>query len=205
MHRPLVLAALLGTLAACKVEPTPREFYTQRAPGVVERQEGVDEMRARVSNFAAGLARGDRAGAVQALSPIPLAEVVGIDANRGVQRFGAAGLAQALMEIDVPAPAVARLPDLRVGVSEQGQVGWFSSHLELLPTTLPIQDAVQLRVTGVFQRNRGEWRLSQVHVSRPRPPASAAPRPGAAATDSPSAPPPPPSPPPSGEAPGGGG
>ena len=175
MHRRLALFVALLALSACKVEPTPREFYTQRDPARVERQEGSDEIRARVRSFAESLARGDRAGAAEALGATQLTEVVGVDANSGVQRMGPVGLAAALAELRAPTPAFARTPDLRVDVSGRGLVGWFSTHLELLSPTGPLQAAEQLRVSGVFQRDRGEWRLAQIHFSRPARPAPAAP------------------------------
>jgi ketosteroid isomerase-like protein len=170
VHRRLLPLVPLLALSACKVEETPREFYTQRDPASVERQEGSDEIRTRVRSFAESLARGDQAGAALALGATQLTEVVGVDANGGVQRMGPAGLAAALAEVDAPAPAFARTPDLRVDVSGRGLVGWFSTHLELLSPTGPLQAAQQLRVTGVFQRDRGEWRLAQIHLSRPEAP-----------------------------------
>jgi ketosteroid isomerase-like protein len=170
VHRRLLPLVPLLALSACKVEETPREFSTQRDPARVERQEGSDEIRTRVRSFAESLARGDQAGAAVALGATQLTEVVGVDANRGVQRIGPAGLAAALAEVHAPAPAFARTPDLRVDVSGRGLVGWFSTHLELLSPTGPLQAAQQLRVTGVFQRDRGEWRLAQIHLSRPEAP-----------------------------------
>ena len=195
MHRPLTTAALLAlTLAACgdapvRVERTPREFYTQRDPSLVERREGADEIRARVRNFAEGLARGDRPFAAAALGPNELTEVIGTDANGGVLRRGPEGLVIALALVPVPSPAVARTPDLEVDVSSRGLVGWFTTHLELLPVGGPLQDAVQMRATGVFQRDRGEWRLAQIHLSEPvavprRRPGADATSPDSAAPDS---------------------
>jgi SnoaL-like domain len=73
----------------------------------------------------------------------------------------------ALALVRGPVPAVARTPDLRVEVSSEGLVGWFSTHVELLPTDQPLQNAVQMRASGVFRRDRGEWRLLQIQLSRP--------------------------------------
>jgi hypothetical protein len=102
---------------------------------------------------------------VQALAPDEMATVVGVDGNDGVVRFGAAGVSAAVAELAVAAPTVVRTPDLRVGAS-QG-MGWFSTHLQLLSTSAAT-DPVLLRMSGVFVRERGEWRLVEAHLSRPR-------------------------------------
>ncbi len=165
MHRSLVAAAALAALAGCKVDRTPPEFYNHPDPAVVDRQEAADEIRTRVRVFAEALGRTDTQEAVQALAPDEMATVVGVDGNDGVVRFGAAGVSAAVAELAVAAPTVVRTPDLRVGAS-QG-MGWFSTHLQLLSTSAAT-DPVLLRMSGVFVRERGEWRLVEAHLSRPR-------------------------------------
>ena len=195
MRRHLAATAALLALAACKVEPTPREFYTQRDPGRVEQQDAAGEIRVRVRNFAEALARGDRAEAVEALAPQPLAVVSGVDGNGGITRRGPQGLAQALDSVHLPAPATARAPDLEVQVGFREGMGWFSTHLEVIPLAAPTSQTVRMRASGVFARDRGAWRLQQLHLSLPSvppPPADSAAadtastdpaRAGAAATD----------------------
>jgi hypothetical protein len=162
--RHIATAAMLLALAACKVERTPRDFYTVRDPGIVERQEAQGEIRDRVRNFAEHLGRGDRADAVEAVAPVDLAQVIGVDGNAGLNRLGPNGLMQALDSVALPAPAVARTPDLQVQVGLREGMGSFATHVELLPMgagTRPLR----MRATGVFVRDRGSWRLSQIHLS----------------------------------------
>lgn len=172
--RHLAAAACLLALSACKVERTPRDFYTERDPGVVEQQESAGEIRGRVRSFAESLGRGDRADAVEALAPVDLAQVIGADVNSNLTRIGPAGLRSALDSMALPGPSVARTPDLAVQVGLREGMGWFSTHVELLPASA--RPPVRLRLTGVFTRDRGEWRLAQMHLSRPwTPPAPADP------------------------------
>ncbi len=165
MHRSLVAAAALAALAGCTVDRTPPEFYNHPDPAVVDRQEAADEIRTRVRVFAEALGQMDSRRAVQALAPDEMAAVVGVEGNDGVVRFGAAGVSAAVAELAIAAPTVVRTPDLRVGAS-QG-MGWFSTHLQLLSTSAAT-DPVLLRMSGVFVRERGAWRLVEAHLSRPR-------------------------------------
>jgi len=167
-------ALLLPALAACKVERTPREFYTQRNPARIDQQEAAGEIRDRVRNFAEDLGRGDRAGAVEALAPLDLALVIGVADQAGLTRLGRAGLAAELDTLQLPVPAVARTPDLAVQVGLTDGMGWFSTHLELLPVAGAAREPMRLRASGVFTRDRGEWRLSALHLSRGEPPPAAA-------------------------------
>jgi len=162
--RHIATAAMLLALAACKVERTPRGFYTQRDPGIVERQEAEGEIRDRVRNFAEHLGRGDRADAVEAVAPMDLAQVIGVDGNGGINRLGPNGLMQALDSVALPAPAVARTPHLQVQVGLQEGMGSFSTHVELLPMDAGTRP-LRMRATGIFVRDRGSWRLSQIHLS----------------------------------------
>jgi hypothetical protein len=186
VHRSVALSAALVTLAACEVKRTPPDFYNHPDRAVVVKQEGEDEIRARVLAFAEALSRADHPAATTALAPADLAAIVGMDDNGGMVRFGAAGVDSALAELGPPVRALVRTPDLRVGMS-QG-MGWFSTHLQLLPTEAGDSTRL-LRLSGVFERDRGAWRLVQAHLSRaesapatPRPdspPRPAAPSPAA--------------------------
>jgi hypothetical protein len=164
VQRSVVAAAALLALAACKVERTPPEFYSHPDPAVVDRQEAADEIRTRVRLFAEALGRADNAEAVRALAPDELAAVLGAEGNGGLVRFGPAGMTAAIGELAIPAPTIVRTPDLRVGASTA--MGWFSTHLQLLSTSAATEP-VLLRMSGVFARERGEWRLVEAHLSRP--------------------------------------
>lgn len=166
---PALAAAALLALSACdlvKVERTPRGFYTQRDPARIDQQDAASEVRARVRNFADELARGNRGRALSALNPTEDVLVIGADQGDGVARIGPRGLAQALDSIVVPAPAVARTTDLRVQVGLHENTGWFSTPIAFLPVR-PGTPTEWLRASGVYAQDRGEWKLVQLHLSRP--------------------------------------
>lgn len=185
MHRAPAVAAALLALAACEIRPTPQEYLDPRDPAAVERREAEQELAARVGAFREALARGNRPDAVAALAPAAEAHVLGVDFNDGRPRFGPIGVAEALQDLRLPAGAVARTPDLRVeSGTREGALGWFATHLEVLPVVgAGVGGAPQwLRVSGVFIRREGEWRLLQLHLSEGELPAPA--RPDSAAADS---------------------
>jgi len=178
-----VLAALVA-LSACdwvKVERTPSQFYSQRDPARVDQRDDSRELRARVRNFADELARGHRDRALTALNPSEGVLVIGPEEGSGVAQIGVGGLAAALDSAWIPTPAVARTPDLRVEVGLRESTGWFSAPIQFM--TLAAGSTPQwLRVSGVFAQQKGEWKLVEIHLSRPQAVAGA-PRPGAARAD----------------------
>jgi hypothetical protein len=204
VHRTVSVAAALLALAACSVERTPQEYLDPRDPAAVERRESEEELAARVGAFREALARGNRADALAALSPTADAHVMGVQFNDGRPRFGPQGIADALAALQLPTGAVARTPDLRVqAATREGGLGWFATHLELLPVVGAGGEAQWLRASGVFLRREGEWRLLELHLSKAEAPAPAAARAdsagrsepaGAAATARDSSSPPPRSP-----------
>ncbi|MDB4948837.1 MAG: hypothetical protein JWM27_1486 [Gemmatimonadetes bacterium] len=167
MLRRLAATTALLLLAACKVERTPRSFY-DRQPAAAEQDAAAAELRARVRAFGSGLERGDKAAAASALSPTGDAIVFGLRSDEGQALTGGAGLRAALDEIPVPAPLAARTPDLTVRANLKGNLGWFSTHLEMLPTG-PEGHFARLRVSGAFMRDGGEWHLAEIHLSQPVP------------------------------------
>jgi hypothetical protein len=176
VHRATALAAALVALSACRVERTPDEYLNPRNPAQVESRDEENELAARVAAFSEALARGGQADAVAALGPTPEAHVIGIGFNDGRPRFGPLGLAAALADLQLPADAVARTPDLRVEADGRG-VAWFATHVEVLPVVGAGAQPQRVRVSGVFNEREGEWRLVQVHLSRAELPPPATPRP----------------------------
>ena len=179
---PAAVAVLALALSACdlvKVERTPREFYTQRDPARVDPQEDTRELRARLRNFADELSHGNRGRALTALNPAEDVLVIGAMEGDGVARIGVRGLAAALDSAGVPVPTVARTPDLRVQVASRETTGWFSAPIQFLTLTggAPPQ---WLRVSGVFGKQQGEWKLVEIHLSRPWAPPAPAPADSAA-------------------------
>jgi hypothetical protein len=166
--RALAAAALLA-LAACdlvKVERTPRGFYTQRDPARIDQQDAASELRARVRNFADELGRGNRGRAVSALNPTEDVLVMGIGASDGVARIGVSGLALALDSLGIATPAVGRPADLRVQVGLRETTGWFSTPIQFMAVG-GAQPTQWVRASGVYTQDRGEWKLVQIHLSRP--------------------------------------
>lgn len=176
MH-PRAAAVLLLALTACRIERTPQELIDPRNPAVVDRREAEREVAALVGAFREALARGSRAEAVAALQPLAEAVVVGVEGNGGLARFGEEGIGAALAGVELPAGALARMPDLRVQTDTREQMAWFATHLEAFPAAGPGAEEGFLRMSGVLRRLEGEWRLVHLHLSRardaelsPRPP-----------------------------------
>jgi len=177
VHRSLALAAALLALSACRVDRTPDEYLNPRDPAQVERREAENEIAARVSALGEALARGSQADAVATLVPAADTHVMGVGFNDGRPRFGPLGLAAALGDLELPRGAVGRTPDLRVEADPREGLAWFATHLEVLPVVGAGGQTQRLRVSGVFTRREGEWRLRQVHLSKAEVPAPTPPRP----------------------------
>ncbi len=177
VHRALALATALLALSACRVERTPDEYLNPRDAANVERRDAENEIAARVGAFSEALARGDQTNAVEALVPAADTHVMGIGFNDGRPRFGPLGLATALGDLNLPRGAVGRTPDLRVEADAREGLAWFATHLEVLPVVGAGGQAQRLRVSGVFTRREGEWRLRQVHLSKAEVPPPPTPRP----------------------------
>ncbi|HEU4561950.1 MAG TPA: nuclear transport factor 2 family protein [Longimicrobium sp.] len=166
---PVLAAAALVALSACdlvKVERTPRGFYTQRDPGRIDQQDAASELRARVRNFADELGQGDRGRAIAALNPTEDVLVMGSGISDGVGRIGRRALALALDSLGVATPANAQTTDLRVQVGLRESTGWFSTPIRFIPNG-GTREPEWLRASGVYAQDRGEWKLVQIHLSRP--------------------------------------
>jgi len=170
----LGLALALSACDVVKVERTPRQFYTQREPARVDPQNDASELRARIRNFADELAHGNRGRALTALNPSDDVLVIGSLEGDGVARIGVRGLVAALDSAGITVPSVARTPDLRVQVVSRETAGWFSAPIQFIQLGSPAP-AQWLRVSGVYAQQQGEWKLVEVHFSRPwTPPADSA-------------------------------
>jgi hypothetical protein len=162
--RPRLLLLLTVALAACKAEPTPRSFYNHRDPAVVELQESEGEVRSRVNRFVSAMSLGDGARAVEAINPSDQLRVMGPGDADSVPAMGAGGLLRALDEVRRPPNGLARTTDLRVSSSQT--MAWFATHVVILPVTTEGRSE-RLRLSGVFVRDRGDWRLLEAHLSQP--------------------------------------
>jgi hypothetical protein len=168
VRRPVVLALLL-LAPACRIERTPQELIDPMNPAVVNRREGDREIALRIAALREAIARGAPADAVNALAPLPEAHVIGLDEQEGRSRFGSSGLTQALADVPAGERVLVRTPDLRIQTDTREMFAWFATHLEVLPLGAGRGPAERYRVSGVFRRVEGSWRLSHLHLSRGRP------------------------------------
>lgn len=149
-------------LAACKVDRTPRKFYSQRDPAEAERAAALEELRARVISVGAALDRGDADGASVALAPATDLYVVGSEG--GAPATGAQGMARMFRPIADSVQATVRVSDVRITLDPRAQVGWFAAGIEVVrPDSSATVDTVNF--TGVYLRSRGAWQLTQAHLS----------------------------------------
>lgn len=167
----LALGAVL-LLSACKVERTPPRYYSHRDPAEAERALAEEELRDRVGALGEAIERGDLNAALFALAPAPELYLVGPGTVGGGPE-GAAALLRALME---EAPGEMEAREVRVTLGPRGRVAWVAG--SFVAEGSPEGGEELLRLTGVYLRVRGEWRLVQGHLSRPpTPPAEPPPGP----------------------------
>lgn len=172
--RVVPLAVTLLT-AACKVAPTPREYFDHQTPAAVERQAVAEEVQDRILAMGQALNRGNTAEAMIALAPAPDVYLItprDSAALQGPDAVGAAlqGLAGAALEIG----------EVQVQVGPRQNVAWF--HAVMARPGGEADDGAPLRLSGVYVRNEGAWQLVQGHLSRATPsasPPSASPAPAA--------------------------
>lgn len=174
----IALGALL-LASACKVERTPAKYFDHKDPIEVERQAAVSEVQDRLLAMTRALDRGNAAEALIALSPAADAYLIGPDEGvvvSGADQVGA--LLTSLLEGPVPA----QLRDVQVGVGPRANIAWFRAFLEV-PGHTP--DGTRMRMTGVYVRDAGLWKLVQAHLSLPVNPTTPSPSsPSAPAADS---------------------
>lgn len=156
-------AALLAP--ACKVAPTPREYFDHQMPAAVERQAAVEEIQDRILAMGQALNRGNTDAAMIALAPAPDAYVITPDdtlTRQGAEEIGA------ILERGASGPV--ELREVVVQVGPRQNVAWFRA--VMVRTEEEGGAAQALRLSGVYVRNEGAWQLVQAHLSSPTlPPA----------------------------------
>jgi hypothetical protein len=148
---------LIAILAACRVEPTPREYIDRQAvvPGQAEAREQVED---RVRLLVQSLSAGDPSSARAAADPAPDAVLVLGEA----QRFEGAADIRSVLELAASEPRRLELRHLEVRVNPRGTVGWFDA---LVVGSGPEGGARRFTATGVYQLREGSWELTQAHLS----------------------------------------
>jgi ketosteroid isomerase-like protein len=102
------------------------------------------------------MAAGDTEAILAAHSADDSALAIGTDQSEWAQ--GRAALEQ-LWQAQPPMPDV-RFDDLQC--YEEGPIGWFSGKV-----TIPGDEPLTMRVTGVLRKEDGEWKFIQSHASLP--------------------------------------
>ena len=158
----ITLGLLLAT-SGCRVERTPPQYFDHQTTIEAEREAAAAELRDRLLAMGQALDRGNATEALIALSPAVDAYVVGPDSGAVV--MGSEKIAAALTGLlEAPTPVSAEVRDVEVGISARANVGWFRAVLALPGHTPGNQP---LRVTGVYVRDAGLWKLVQAHLSLP--------------------------------------
>jgi len=141
---PTAAILLCLVLAACKVEPTPPEYYEGRYAAGPDLQTAQQEIRARVDSMATLLRAGEGRDALDVF-------------NRGPD----ARIAPGPLESEAP---LVRTGSVTVAVSPSANTGWFGASFE------PDDGRGEVLVTGVVLRQEGDWKLVQLHASEISPP-----------------------------------
>lgn len=160
--RVIGVVLLTTLLASCKIERTPDAFVDHHTPVQEERTAAAAELRDRLLALTQALNRGDSGEAMAALEPAPDAYLVGPEAGAAT---GAEQIQIALQQVaDSAMQAEVVMRDLEVDIGPRQSVAWFRGSLHASGST---PEAPVLRMTGVYLRDAGVWRLVQAHVSRP--------------------------------------
>lgn len=172
MRRFLTASILAAALAsACKVERTPERYFDHTERVESEREAAAEaELRARVLALGRAIARGSAREAMIALAPAPDIRIVTPDPEIVLTGADAVGAALAAL---VTTPMAVEMRDVAVTVGPLGNVAWFETHVDA-PGAAP--GGTMVRVTGVYLRTEGAWRLVQAHVSTPANSPNPAPR-----------------------------
>jgi ketosteroid isomerase-like protein len=158
----MIGCGLLIFAASCKIERTPEEFFDQQVATTLT-DEAAEELRAHVLNLVQALNRGDRDAVMAALAPRQDAYVVGPE--DGSVLNSAEEVEAAMQWIAALGPVSVQVNEIRISADSRGNVGWFSTSLDV--PGLRKRGASALRMTGVYVRDEGRWRLAQAHLSLP--------------------------------------
>jgi len=143
--RRLPTAAILLFLlvSACKVEPTPPEYYEGRYAAGPDLDAAQQEVRAQVDSMAALLQAGEGTDALNVFTHGPDARI-----------------APGPLEDGGPLVPTGRIT---VAVSPSANTGWFGASFDA------VDEREEVLITGVMTRQEGEWTLVQLHASEISP------------------------------------
>lgn len=173
---PLALASLL-LAAACRVEPTPEEYFDFATSAQDEREASAAEVRDRI--LAMGQALGRRSAGDALLALAPARDVYLAGPEPGAEWIGTEGVGAALSALaQLPEPVQTR--EVVVTVGSGGGVAWFRARLD----SQGDQGGAVMRMTGLYRLNEGLWQLAQAHLSPATPPPAPPSSPEESAADS---------------------
>jgi ketosteroid isomerase-like protein len=161
IYAPVLAITLL--VGACKVEETPRQYIDRRDPAATDREAIGEELSTRLPALAQALNRNDPETALAVLAPAPDLYVVGPQTDR--EPGGADGVLAVLREVAQHELADVAVQEVHTSVGPRGNVAWFAARFSL--SGLPDTAGTTLRLSGVYVRREGEWRLVQAHLSLP--------------------------------------
>lgn len=158
----IITLGLLLAIPGCRVERTPPQYFDHQTTIEAERDAAASEIRDRLLAMGEALDRGNATEAVIALSPAADAHIIGPD--EGMMVSGSDRISALLDSLLASNEVTTELRDVQVGVAARANVGWFRADLALpghTPSNRP------LRLTGVYVRDAGLWKLVQAHLSLP--------------------------------------
>ena len=159
--RRTALALLLAT-SACRVERTPPQYFDHQTTIEAEREAAAGEIRDRLLAMGQALDRGNATEALIALSPSVDASIIG--PTEGMMISGSDRISALLDSLLASTEVSAEVRDVQVHIAARANVGWFRADLDL-PGHTPGDRP--LRMTGVYVRDAGLWKLVQAHLSLP--------------------------------------
>lgn len=166
----LLRAALAATfvLAACKIERTPDRLVDNRDPVAEERRAAENELSLRLRALDNAVSRGSTGQALAILAPV--SETLVIGPAGGDVLSGEEGVATLLEELVAARPGPIQSRRTRVAVGPDADLAWFAAEYTLAPPDGVEGDTTEMRLSGVYLRHEGDWRLVQAHLSVLAPP-----------------------------------
>lgn len=159
----LLLAALL--VAGCQIEPTPSEYIDSVAVADQDIGNAEEEITARLRLTAPALERRNLNGVLAALTPSSNLEGWGPISDEPIQDANTLSFALAALT----AGRQVGIDELVVRMSPRNTESWFIIRYRVVGE----EEEYNVRFSGVFLSQQGEWRLVQAHISRatePDPP-----------------------------------
>jgi hypothetical protein len=159
LRRICCLLVCLLTSTSCRIEQTPDHFIDNQLTAAEELTAAEDEIRRRLLAVGPAVQRGNVTALASALAPHTDVSIIGPE--DGEVLATSTELLTSLTKLAGGEPLMART--MAVTVSPRMDVAWFQSELA---SAVEAADDTEIRFSGVFIREEGEWRLVQGHLSQ---------------------------------------